>query len=508
MSDAEVLIVGAGPTGLVLALWLTKMGVRVRIVDKAAEPGTTSRALAVHARTLELYRQLDLDGPVVEKGYTVPGARLWVGGKQEARVPFDKIVPDLTPYGFLHIFPQDEHERLLIDRLQLMGVKVERPTELVGYAEGVDGIEARLRGPDGAETKVRPRFIAGCDGAHSKVREVMKSGFLGGTYGQVFYVADVDGDGPAFNGDLNVDLEDADFLAIFPLADKGRIRLIGAIRPNEGKDLDKLTFEDISDRAAKSLGLNVRKVNWFSTYHVSHRVTERFRKGRSFLLGDAAHIHTPVGGQGMNTGVGDAINLAWKLKAVLTGNAEDALLDTFEAERRAFALTLVRTTDQAFKFIASSGHLAEIVRTRLAPILLPRIVRFDTVREYIFRTISQITLNYRGEGLGQGRAGSVHGGERLPWVRSADFNNYDALKLMDWQVHVYGEAQETLKRWCGDRGVPLRVYRWEDALHDAGLKRDAVYLIRPDTYVGLANPAQDTAAIDEFLKRAGLRLFN
>ena len=145
MSDAQVLIVGAGPTGLVLALWLTKLGVPVRIVDKAAKPGTTSRALAVHARTLELYRQLDLDGPVTEKGYTVPGARLWVGGEQRARVPFEQLVSDLTPYGFLHIFPQDEHERLLIDRLQQMGVKVERPTELLGYAESVDGTEARLR---------------------------------------------------------------------------------------------------------------------------------------------------------------------------------------------------------------------------------------------------------------------------------------------------------------------------------------------------------------------------
>ena len=216
---------------------------------------------------------------------------------------------------------------------------VERSTELLDYTETGDGIQARLRSTDGVESQVTAKFIAGCDGAHSKVREVMKSDFPGGSYPQVFYVADVDGEGPAFNGDLNVELEDSDFLAIFPLADKGRIRLIGAIRPDEGKDLDKLSFDDISDRAARSLRLKVTKVNWFSIYHVSHCVTEHFRKGRSFLLGDAAHIHTPVGGQGMNTGIGDAINLAWKLKAVLTGSAEDSVLDTFEAERRAFALS-------------------------------------------------------------------------------------------------------------------------------------------------------------------------
>ena len=208
MADPSVLIVGAGPTGLVLALWLTKQGVPVRIIDKTAEPGTTSRALAVHARTLELYEQLDLAEPVVAGGYTVPGVRLWLGGREAARVPFEEIVSDLTPYGFLHIFPQDEHERLLIERLHDLGVQVERSTELLGYAEEGDHISARLRGPDGGESTVTAAFIAGCDGAKSKVREIMGTGFPGGTYPQIFYVADVDWRRPAFNGDLNVDLDD------------------------------------------------------------------------------------------------------------------------------------------------------------------------------------------------------------------------------------------------------------------------------------------------------------
>ncbi len=506
MTDAEVLIVGAGPTGLVLALWLTKMGVRVRIVDRTSQPGTTSRALAVHARTLELYRQLDLDGPIVEKGYTVAGARLWLGGKEAARVPFEKIVSDLTPYGFLHIFPQDEHERLLIDRLEKLGVRIERPVELLEYTERAESIEAQLRRSDGTVSRATAQFVAGCDGAHSTVRNVMKSEFPGGTYPQVFYVADIEGTGPAFNGDLNVDLEESDFLAIFPLADKGRIRLIGAIRPGEGKNLDQLTFDDVSDHAARALGLKVDKLNWFSVYHVSHRVTDHFRKGRSFLLGDAAHIHTPVGGQGMNTGIGDAINLAWKLKAVLAGQANDSVLDTFEMERRAFALRLVNTTDQAFRFVASSGHLAEIVRHRVAPILLPQIVKFDAVRDFMFRTISQITLNYRGKGLESGHAGSVHGGERLPWVRGAGFDNYDALKSMDWQVHIYGEAHDSLKRWCHERGISLRAYRWDRGMADCGLKEDAVYLLRPDTYVAFASATQDTNNIDNFLAGVGIRL--
>ncbi len=500
MADPSVLIVGAGPTGLVLALWLTKQGVPVRIIDETAEPGTTSRALAVHARTLELYEQLDLAEPV-SGGYTVPGARLWLGGREAARVPFEEIASDLTPYGFLHIFPQDEHERLLTQRLHDFGVQVERSTEFLGYAEEGGHISARLRRPDGGESLVTAAFIAGCDGAKSKVREIMGTGFPGGTYPQIFYVADVVGEGLAFNGDLNVDLDDTDFLAIFPLAHEGRVRLIGSIKPAPGKDVDQLTFDDISDRAGRNLKLKVDKLNWFSVYRVHHRVTDRFRKGRAFVLGDAAHIHTPVGGQGMNTGIGDAINLAWKLEAVLAGRAKDALLDTYEAERRAFALRLVQTTDRFFNVAAAEGHLAEIIRTRVAPIVLPQMVRFEAARDYIFRTISQITLNYRGKGLDEGHAGPVHGGDRLPWVKMGDSDNYKALKRIGWQIHVYGKADDYVKRWAEGRRIPLETYAWTEEMRHAGLRENAFYLIRPDTYVALALPAPSVDAVEHYLAK-------
>ena len=162
-------------------------------------------------------------------------------------------------------------------------------------------------------------------------------GFPGGTYRQLFYVADVEAAGPALNGELHVDLDEADFLAVFPLAGEGRARLIGTVRDERADRADTLTFEDVSDRAINHLKVQIKRVNWFSTYHVHHRVAQHFRKGRAFLLGDAAHIHSPAGGQGMNTGIGDAINLAWKLAAVVAGRAGDRLLDSYEAERIGFA---------------------------------------------------------------------------------------------------------------------------------------------------------------------------
>lgn len=502
--QSDVLVVGAGPTGLVLALWLTKLGARVRIIDKTGEPGTTSRALAVQARTLELYRQLDLTDAVVAKGHRVPAVNLWVRGERAARIPFETVGSDLTPYPFLHIFPQDQHELLLIERLEALGVAVERRTELLRFAEERDRVTARLLGPDGQEVDCAASYIAGCDGAHSVVRQSIGSGFPGGTYRQIFYVADVEAAGPALNGELNIDLDEADFIGVFPLAGQGSARLIGTVRDERAADAGKLTFADVSDRAIRHLKVEVKKVNWFSTYHVHHRVAEHFRKGRALLLGDAAHIHSPAGGQGMNTGIGDAINLAWKLAAVVAGRAPDKLLDSYEAERIGFARRLVATTDRLFSFATADGRIADILRTRLAPVLIPIAAGFGAVREYLFRTVSQIMLNYRGGPLSRGAAGHVHGGDRLPWVRVDGADNFVTLSAMDWQVHVYGSAGAELSTWCAAHNVPLHVFGWRSEYEAAGIARDALYLLRPDTYVALADASGAPDALDRYFRDRGI----
>jgi len=506
MIHNDVLIVGSGPTGLVLALWLTKLGVKVRIIDKTAEPGTTSRALGIQARTLELYRQLDLTDAVLKLGHKVPAVNLWVKGEPATRLSFERIGSDLTPYSFLHIFPQDQHERLLIERLEALGISVERRTELVSFTDEGERVIARLRGPEGQEETCEASYIAGCDGARSTVRETTGTGFPGGTYRQLFYVADVEAAGRALDGELHADLDEADFLAVFPLAGKGRARLIGTVRDERADHADTLTFDDVSNRAIKHLKVDVRKVNWFSTYHVHHRVTEHFRNGRAFLLGDAAHIHSPAGGQGMNTGIGDAINLAWKLAAVLAGHAPDKLLDSYEVERIGFARRLVATTDRVFSFVTAEGRIADIIRTRIAPVVLPAAMAFEAAREYLFRTVSQITLNYRGAPLSVGAAGHVHGGDRLPWVFIDGKDNFEPLAEMNWQVHVHGSANADLSAWCASHGVPLHVFHWRSEHEAAGLVRDATYLLRPDTYVALADASGAPGALDRYCADHGITL--
>jgi 2-polyprenyl-6-methoxyphenol hydroxylase-like FAD-dependent oxidoreductase len=499
MTETEVLIVGAGPTGLVLALWLTKCGVKVRIVDQTAEPGTTSRALAVQARTLELYRQLGLAEDVVTKGHRVPATNLWIKGERKARISLNDMGKGLTPYPFLHIFPQVEHEKLLIAKLAAVGVSVERRTELVSFVERANDIVARLRGPDGKEQDCEASYLAGCDGARSKVREIIGTGFPGGTYRQVFYVADVEATGAALDGELHIDLDQADFVAVFPLAGKGRARLIGTVRDERADRAETLTFNDVSSHAIGQMKVAVGKVNWFSTYHVHHRVTEHFRKGRAFLVGDAAHIHSPAGGQGMNTGIGDAINLAWKLAAVVKNRAPAILLDSYEAERIGFARRLVATTDKVFTLATSQGGLAAFVRTHLVPIVFPVIFKFQAVRRFAFRTVSQTMINYRGSPLSRGTAGRVQGGDRLPWVAIEGSDNFAPLVTMDWQVHVYGSATGELAAYCEKQCLPLHVFVWRDEFAAAGLARDALYLLRPDSYVALADAAGAATSLDRYL---------
>ena len=504
--NPQVLIVGAGPTGLVLALYLTRLGVRVRIVDKAAEPGTTSRAIGVQARTLEHYRQVGLADAVVQRGLKFIAANLWASGRQVGRLRFGDMGRGLSPFPYILAFAQDEHERLLIDRLAQLGVKVERPTELLSLTNGDDGVSAELERADGSTDTCNALYVAGCDGAHSRVRQSIDVGFPGGTYEHLFYVADVDASGPAVNNELHVVLDESDFLAVFPLKGEKHVRLIGTVKDELAAKADRgeLGWNDVSSRAMGRMRISVNTVNWFSTYHVHHRVADRFRAGRAFLLGDAAHIHSPVGAQGMNTGICDSVNLARKLAAVIAGRASERVLATYATEREAFAQRLVATTDRAFIIVTKSGQIARQVRLNVVPRALPALFMFKRFRRLMFRTVSQTGVHYRGSALSVGSAGDVHAGDRLPWLeldksfRGAQ-DNHAPLASLAWQVHVYGSSSQTTQTICRDHGVDVHEFAWSASAERAGFVRDAVYLVRPDGYVGLAVPKSGGPALTSYL---------
>jgi 2-polyprenyl-6-methoxyphenol hydroxylase-like FAD-dependent oxidoreductase len=489
----DVLVCGAGPTGLVLALRLAHSGapVRFRIIDAVAEPGTTSRALVVHARTLEFYRQMGLADALLAEGLPFTAANMWVRGRRAARAILGDMGKGLSPFPFMLVCPQDRHERFLIEHLRRAGIEVERPVTLVDFTQDGGGVKARLEDASGNIQEVEASYLAGCDGARSKVRDVLGVGFPGGTYERFFYVADVEATGPVMNDELHVALDDVDFMAVFPLKGGHTARLIGTLRAEQESVRESLTWDDVGRQVAERMGIDVQRVNWFSTYRVHHRVAGAFQKGRAFLLGDAAHIHSPVGGQGMNTGIGDAVNLAWKLADVRRGRGPQALLETYAPERMAFARRLIATTDRGFTVATSPTGRARVVRTRVLPRVLPVAVRLASVRRFLFRAVSQIAIHYRGQPLSAGKVGEVEGGDRLPWVMldpgSATSDNYAVLDGREWQVHVYGTPVAGLAEACAERDVELHAFPWQDGMARAGLTRRALYLVRPDGYIALAD---------------------
>ena len=509
MDRYDVLIAGAGPTGLVLALWLAHQGVRVAIVDKAAEPGTTSRAMAVQARTLELYRQLGLADETVAAGMPNDAINLWVKGKRKAHLSLQSAGARLTPFPFILIYPQDRHEALLLRHLAGAGVQVRRPLELVAFEDREDHVLARLRAPDGSEHACTARFLVGCDGARSAVRNGLGAGFAGGTYDHVFYVADVQARGPAAGGEVHLSLDTSDFVILLPYTRDGRARLIGTVREDPGHGPASYTFDDVSHRALSSLGLEVDQVHWFSTYRVHHRITGRYRSGQVFLAGDAAHVHSPAGGQGMNTGIGDAVNLAWKLAAVVRHEAPDSLLDSYEIERLAFARKLVDTTDRLFTFVTAQGSIADFVRLHIAPLVASVAYGVDAVRETLFRIISQITISYHDSPLSVGSAGAIKAGDRLPWVVLEDGSedNHAPLARIDWQVHVVGAAGDNLRAWCAMHGLALREFAWTTRHEEAGFARGANYLVRPDGHVALCDPSPGPDALAHYFRNRAYHRF-
>jgi 2-polyprenyl-6-methoxyphenol hydroxylase-like FAD-dependent oxidoreductase len=479
------------------------MQVKVRIIDKSDQPGTTSRAIVIHARSLEFYRQMGIDKPVIEKGIVFQAANLWVRGKKRGRVPFGVMGKAISPYPYALIFPQDQQEEMLTAQLSRRGVTVERNTELISFEQTTNGVTALLQTQEGQQL-CDALYVAGCDGAHSTVRKLLGMDFPGGTYSELFYVADLEATGQVVNGEVNGALDDVDFLALFPMKGENRIRVVGTVRPGQ-RDHDSFTWKDVSQGIIKRLKINIIQVRWFSTYKVHHRVAAAFRKERAFLLGDAGHLHSPVGGQGMNTGIGDAVNLAWKISAVIRNEAPESILDTYEPERIAFARKLVSTTDTAFTFITKRSFLATQVRTRLAPLLLPVLFRFQGFRRLVFRMLSQTQINYRNSRLSIGASSRLKGGDRLPWVMltmgsEAASDNYVPLTTMQWQVHCYGNLSSPFGDLFNVIQLDYHTFPWTPSMKSAGLEKDSVYLIRPDGYIGIIARQHELAAIQQYLK--------
>ncbi|MGJ0620474.1 MAG: FAD-dependent monooxygenase [Methylocystis sp.] len=493
----QILISGAGPTGLFLAYALTRQGVSVRIIDKSEGPARESRAMGVQARTLEFYRAFGLSEEAIALGIPAAAAHVFLRGRAIADFSLREMGKGQSPYPFMLALAQDVHERFLLEKLQQLGVTPEWRTELLTVSQDDSAVRAQLRNQHGAlETATFP-FLVGCDGAHSATRAALELGFEGGASEVLTFVADVAIE--CENADFNLAIDEDGLGLMIPVRTTGMQRLIGVVPDALAKRKD-LSFEDVGPRLARMLGVSVTQVNWFSTYRVHHRVAKRFRVGRCFLAGDAGHIHSPVGGQGMNTGLGDAMNLSWKLASVINGAANATILETYEIERRAFAKTLIATTDAAFRALSARGWLARQMRLHVAPLLLSLLTKFDATSRIMFRTVSQTRIAYRQSPLSEGAAGKLKGGDRLPWLPSPD--NYAALDGLHWGLHIYGRARPELVAAAEARRFKISVFE----TGAAAVAPDSAYLVRPDGHIALALADQSASSFEAYVARHGLKV--
>jgi 2-polyprenyl-6-methoxyphenol hydroxylase-like FAD-dependent oxidoreductase len=510
-SNTDVVIIGAGPTGLALACQFIRHGVDFIILDKAEGITPYSRAIGVQARTLEIYEQIDLARSLVSQGLITERAMLLEGGEVRGELNFSDIGEGLSPYPFLLICEQSRHERLLYDFIKAHGRDVLWRTELESFSQDADGVRANVKTADGAMRTIEARFLVGCDGAKSIVRHALGMEFEGSTFERLFYVADVRIDWRFGHDALMACLAQNTLTAFFPMKGESRYRIIGTFPENESRREGEILYEEIERQIVEDtkLDLDISQVNWFSVYRVHSRRVNKFSAGRCFLAGDAAHVHTPAGGQGMNTGIQDGYNLAWKLALVLRGRADARLLETYNAERLANAKRLLETTDRMFDYATSDEWFIAYLRTHVFPHVGNFILHLGAIQRLIFPLVSQIGITYRDSSLSahDNDAGfKVQAGDRMPYFLIDGVSVYDRLRQPKFHLLVFSDGQSDHQE------LKTKLEREYDQLVDChvlplhprvtetfGTERSFSLLLRPDNHIGFISPKISFAEVRTYL---------
>lgn len=503
--NTQVLIVGAGPTGLALAVQLIRHNIDFVVIDTKDTTTPFSRAIGVQARTLEIYDQIGIAGELVTRGWIADKVRLVEGGEIRGEVFLQDIGKGMSPFPFLLIVEQGKHEELLYDFIKKNGRDIRWQTELESFSQDENGVTANVKTAGGTET-IEAQFLVGCDGAHSQVRHALGLTFGGGTFERLFYVADVEIDWTFDHDALHVCLAKNTITAFFPLRGDNRWRIVGTFPEGHEADEASILYDEIERRivADTELKLDITSVNWFSVYKVHSRHVNRFSQGRCFLAGDSAHIHTPAGAQGMNTGIQDGYNLAWKLREVLNGDADAALLDTYNEERLPNAHRLLQTTDRIFQLGASDDWFAVFVRTKIVPYIANFALNLDVVKNTIFPLVSQIGINYRGSSLSDGAALKVKAGDRMPYFQVEGNNIYDLLREPKFHFLVFTDGSIPVSEITGDldgrfdfHSFPL----YPNIAEIFGVSETFTVVLRPDNYIGYIAAGYSIEAVKKYLTR-------
>jgi len=498
-----VLIVGAGPTGLMMASQLARFGIPFRLIEKNEGPTTQSRALVIQPRSLEILEQMGIAERAVKQGKIFQTINYVVNGKLTQRVPLGDFGKGLTQFPFLLILEQSKTEALLIDFLQQQGQQVEWQTELDSFSQGDKAVYAKLKHLD-KEEKIETGWLVGCDGASSRVRTMLDIPFGGETYKESLFVLDCKINWPFKDDEAAIALSKDAFGLFFPMTN-GRCRVSGIVS-EEYADKDTISFDEVNRDFAKNLKMDVTLSDpeWISLYHAHHRYVAHFSRGRCFLAGDAAHVHSPAGAQGMNTGLQDAYNLAWKLAFVIRGKAEEKILETYHEERLPIARQLVRTTDRVFGITVSQNPFVVFWRVHVMPRLVALIPKEKHVLRFAFRLISQIGIHYRSSSLCQdGSLGSLprkapRPGDRLPFatfqennrlINIQDLVKAPAVHLLLFSRNKSEEEIKAIHDLADQYGdvIQLEVISFSQSKADLyetfGVQNGGYYVVRPDMYI-------------------------
>jgi 2-polyprenyl-6-methoxyphenol hydroxylase-like FAD-dependent oxidoreductase len=509
----DVLIVGAGPTGLALACQLIRYGVDFVIVDQ--KEGTTpfSKAIGVQARTLELYEQIDLAGKLIDEGRITRRVRLIEGGEARAEVPLTSLGQGISPYPFLLIVEQGKHEHLLYEFIKAHARDVLWQTTLSGFSQDDAGVASTISHANGEQQTVEARYLVACDGSKSSVRSGLGLKFEGGTFERLFYVADVNLNWEFPDDMLTACVARDRSTAFFPMQGEDRYRIVGVFPEGSDKKEGEILYEEIEQQILEDtkLELDIYKVNWFSTYKVHSRRVNQFSSGRCFLAGDAAHIHSPVGAQGMNTGIQDGYNLAWKLALVLRGEAGPKILDSYDEERGAVAKRLLETTDRMFDLLMDPAWLLSFTRRFIFPRVANFVVGLDSVNHFIFPLISQTGINYREGSLSAEPNGDfeVKAGDRMPFFLVDGKAVYDWLKaprfhLLTFSNEPDGDArtrEEVEQQFAGI--LDCHSFQLTREIGELfGADKSFSVLLRPDNYIGFLSSEEPLAEVTNYFATA------
>ncbi|MGB1206778.1 MAG: FAD-dependent monooxygenase [Chitinophagales bacterium] len=499
MKRTQVIIIGAGPTGLALACQLIRYNIDFLIIEKNKTTTPYSKAMVVHARTLEIFKEYDLDQKAVESGQMIESFNIVINGRVRGHIYLGKFGTGLSEYPFVLGLEQSKTEKIHVDFLGQKKKSILWESEVTNINSTAKGVTVTYKDNKGALIDVQADYLVGCDGSHSMVRHALALPLQGSTLENTFYVADATVKSDLFNKkEAYMNLVDDGFVLFFALENKSHYRIIGVV-PREQQQ-DTYNFEDI-ERIVKNQ-LNIPLVfedkSWYATYKAHSRMVSSFSQDRCFLAGDAAHIHTPAGGQGMNTGIQDAYNLAWKLALVLHNKASGKLLETYSSERTEVAKQLLATTDKQFEVLTGSSFVVRYLKKYVFPLVAKLATSTKIGGRTAFKLMSQIAVKYPDSSLTiKSKIGSIEAGDRMPYFQIDGNSIYEQLTTPAFKILWFGEKKEVAILNNKDLKFAEIVVTEIPSFFKGAT--DFYILLRPDNYVSYIG--KDVEKIDFLISR-------